>query len=212
LTFYSIEHGLLHLKAAGIEVNGQGALLVGRGGSGKTVLLHQLCRAGARFLSNTHTLVEDQTLIGIRTALRVRADRFFGPIITARGLSPNVKASEYTADPLRDLDWPSVREAPIRSVCLLDYRGPEQCIVREIDRGVLFDYMEQFSLAVGVYGLKDDVLDWVDGDVTRFSSGMSRMRTHLRTVIERSRCYYLSCDAADPKNVSAISALLGAPP
>lgn len=212
LTLYSLEHGLLHLKAAGIEVNGQGALLVGRGGSGKTVLLHQLCRTGARFLSNTHTLVEDQKLIGIRTALRVRADRFFGPIIRARGLSPNVKAAEYTADPLRDLDWPSVREAPIRSVCLLDYRGPEQRIIREIDRNVLFDYMEQFSLAVGVYGLKDDVLDLMEGDVTRFSSEMSRMRTHLRTVIERSRCYYLSCDAEDPKNLSVISALLGTPP
>ena len=212
LTLYSIERGLLHLKAAGIEVNGQGALLVGRGGSGKTVLLHQLCRSGARFLSNTHTLVEDRKLIGIRTALRVRADRFFGPIIAAHGLSPNVKASEYTADPVRDLDWPSAREAPLRSVCLVDYRGPEHCVIQEIDRDVLFDYMEQFSLAVNVYGLRDDLLDFFANDVTAFSGEMSRVRTQLRSLVHQSRCYLLSCDAADPENLLAISTLLGGGP
>jgi len=209
LTLYSIERGLLHLKAAGIEMNGQGALLVGRGGSGKTVLMHQLCRSGARHLSNTHTLVEDQKLIGIRTALRVRVDRFFGPVIAARGLSSNVKAAEYTADPTRDLEWPSAREAPLRNVCLVDYRGPQHCVIQEIGRDVVFGYMEQFSLAVNVYGLKDDVLDLMAGDVTRFSNEMARMKTHLRTLIQQSRCYYLSCDAADPENVAAISALLG---
>ena len=209
LTLYSTEHHLLHLKAAAIAVNGQGALLVGRGGSGKTVLLHQLCRAGAHFLSNTHTLVEDQKLIGIRTALRIRADRFFGPVIAARRLSPNVKASEYTADPIRDLEWPSAKVAPIRNVCLVDYRGPERHTVEEIDRDILFDYMEQFSLGVNVYGLKDDLLDVLEGDVTRFSSETARIRAQLRTVIDQSRCYYISCDAEDPKNRLAIAALLG---
>ena len=155
---YSMEHELVHLKAAGIAVGGHGALLVGRGGSGKTVLLSQLCRAGALFLSNTHVLVEGQNLMGIRTAMRVRPDRFFGPIIAARGLSPNVKASEYTADPIRDLEWSSLRVAPIRNVCLVDYRGREHCQIREIDRDILVDYMEQFSLAVNVYGLKESKL------------------------------------------------------
>ena len=209
LTLYSIRQRQLHLKAAAIAVSGQGALLVGRGGSGKTVLLHQLCQAGAQFLSNTHTLVEDRKLIGVRTALRVRADRFFGPIIAARGLSPNVKAAEYTADPIRDLDWPTAREAPVRSVCLVDYRGPEQRVIRKIDRDVLFDYMEQFSLAVGVYGLKDDLLDLVGADAARFSSEMSRMKAQLRAIVQQSRCYYLSCDAEDPENRLAILAILG---
>ena len=208
LTLYSMEHDLLHLKAAGVAVDGQGTLLVGRGGSGKTVLLSQLCRAEAQFLSNTHVLVDDQNLLGIRTAMRVRPDRFFGPIIATRGLSPNVKASEYTADPIRDLEWSSTRVAPIRSVCLVNYQGREHCEIREIGRDVLLDYMEQFSLAVNVYGLKEDLLDSLGGDVTRFSMRMSEMKGRLRAVIDRSQCYYLSCDAEDPKNLEAILELL----
>ena len=209
LTLYSMEHELVHLKAAGIAVGGHGALLVGRGGSGKTVLLSQLCRAGAQFLSNTHVLVDGQNLMGIRTAMRVRPDRFFGPIIAARGLSPNVKASEYTADPIRDLEWSSTRVAPIRNVCLVDYRGQEHCEIREIDRDVLLDYMEQFSLAVNVYGLKEDLLDSLGGDVARFSARMAQMKGRLRSVISQSRCHYLSCDAEDPENLQAILDLLG---
>jgi hypothetical protein len=209
LTLYSIEHNLLHLKAAAVAVDGQAALLVGRGGSGKTVLLSQLCQAGTQFLSNTHALVEDDNLVGIRTAMRVRADEFFAPIIASRALPPSVKASEYTADPVLDLGWSSIPAAPVASVCLVDYKGPGRRVIREIDRDIVFDYMEQFSLAVNIYGLKEDLFDALAGDVTRFSAEMSRMRTRLRAVIDRSQCYYLSCDAADLANLRAIRDLLG---
>lgn len=208
LTLYSMEHQLLHLKAAGVAMDGQGVLLVGRGGSGKTVLLSHLCRAGAQFLSNTHALIDGESLVGIRTAMRVRADEFFGPVIAARQLSPSVNRSEYTADPVLDLGWSSIESVPIRSVCLLDYRGAGYRVIREIDRDVLYDYMDQFSLAVNVYGLKEDLLDAVWGDVGRFSGEMSRTRTQLRALIDGSRCYYLSCDAADPANLQTVCELL----
>jgi hypothetical protein len=211
LTLYSMEHGMLHLKAAGIAIEGQGALLVGRGGSGKTVLLTQLCGAGAQFLSNTHALIDGRNLLGIRTTMRVRSDPFFGPIIATRGLSPNVKAGEYCADPLADLGWPGVRSAPVRSVCLVDYKGSGTRTIREIDRDTVFDYMEQFSLAVNVYGLKEDILDSLAGDVTRFSAEMSQMKARLHALVDGSRCYYISCDASDPGNLRSICDLLKTP-
>jgi hypothetical protein len=208
LTLYAIEHQMLHLKAAGVSMGGRGALLIGRGGSGKTVLLSHLCQAGAQFLSNTHALIDGATLLSIQTAMRVRADEFFAPVIAARGLSPSVKAGEYTADPRSDLGWPSVSSAPVRNVCLIDYKGTNCRTIREIDRDTAFDYLEQFSLAINVYGLKEDILDALGGEVYRFSVEMSRMRTSLRALVDGSSCYYLSCDAADPRNLLVMCDLL----
>jgi hypothetical protein len=208
LTLYSMSHSMLHLKAAGVAVDGQGALLVGRGGSGKTVLLTQLCRAGAQFLSNTHALVDGEHMLGISTAMRVRPDEFFAPLIAERGLLPCVKAGEYTADPLNDLGWPSARSAPIRSICLVDYKGSENNILRELDWDTAFDYMEQFALAINVYGLKEDIFDALGADVRLFSAEMTRVRTQLRALVQASRCHYLSCDAANPRNLQRILELL----
>lgn len=210
LTRYSLEHNLLHLKAVAVAIDGQGVILVGRGGSGKTILLNQLCRAGAQILSNTHTLLDGRTLLGIQTAMRVRPDEFFGPIIAARHLSPSIKASEYTADPVHDLGWSSTESAPLRCVCLVDYKGRDHREIRQLDREILFDYMEQFSLAVNVYGLKDDLLDALGGDVIRFSAVMSQAKAKLRALLEGARCYYLSCDSADSANLEAIQDLLRA--
>lgn len=210
LTVYAMERNMLHLKAAGVSFGGQGALLVGRGGSGKTVLLTQLCRSGAEFLSNTHALVDGRRLVGIATAMRVRPDKFFAPVILERDLPPSVKAGEYTADPLCDLDWASAQSVPLRTLCLLDYKPHAASVVRELDRRTMFNYMEQFALAINVYGLKEDILDHLGGDVHSFSQEMSRVRTQLQFLVEACDSYYVSCDAAEPRNLQVIRDLLGA--
>src|SRR6266702_6273393 len=52
LTVYSIDQQMLHLKAAAVSVGNSVTLLVGRGGTGKTVLLTRLCQeAGAQFIT-----------------------------------------------------------------------------------------------------------------------------------------------------------------
>ena len=121
-----------------------------------------------------------------------------------------MKADEYTADPVTDLGWPTARSAPLRSVCLVDYRAGTR-VIREIGAEVMFDYMEQFALALNVQGLKEDVLDSLGSDVGRFSVEMSAMRARLRAVVDGARCYYLSCDAADLANLSSIGEFLGSP-
>lgn len=212
LTLYAIEHGMLHLKAAGIAVDGAGTLFVGRGGSGKTVLLTRLCQTGAQFLSNTHTLIDGSTLLAVPAAMRVRNDSLFGPIIAERHLPFGIKRGEYVADPGTDLGWEARFQAPVRNVCLIDYRGPDKCEIREFDRDILGDYMEQFSLALNVYGLKDDVLDYLQNDVARFSAQAQVTKEKLRTLLARCNTYYISCDANDPRNLQAVRELLAGRP
>jgi hypothetical protein len=208
LTLYSMQHDTLHLKAACVAVESAGTLLVARGGGGKTVLLTQLCRKGAEFLSNTHTLVDDDTAIGIPTAMRVRSDALFAPVIAARQLATGWKRGEYLAEPRSDLGWQSRTSATLRNICLVDYRGPGICTLEEMDRDILLDYMEHFCLPINVYGLKEDILDHLACDVSRFSTQMRSMKAQLQSLVRNCRCYYLSCDAMNPRALDAIYELL----
>ena len=209
LTLYSLDRGLLHLKAAAVSVNGAGTLLIGRGGGGKTVMVARLCEAGAHFISNTHTLIDQQSLIGVPAAMRVRNDALFGPIIAARRLEANIKPGEYVLNPLTDLQWKSSATAPLRNICLADYRGPGVSEIREISPAVLFDYMDQFSLPLNVYGIKEDLLDHLGGNVNVFATHTSGMRNRLRMLTERCKAYHVSCDVNDARQLHRLRSLLG---
>lgn len=209
LTVHSIEVGSLHLKAAAVELNGAATLLVGRGGTGKTVMLTQMCIAGgARFLANTHILVRGTTLTPVLSAMRIRNDRVFGPLIVARGLPPAVKNGDYLADPCTDLGWSVGSARQVQNILLLDYQGPTRRMIKEVQREILYDYMENFSLAVNIYGLREDVLDYLQADVEQFSVEWSLMKSRLRELVDRCRCYHVSCDATDPHNLQSICSLL----
>jgi hypothetical protein len=211
LTTYAIDQRMLHLKAAAVSLSDIPTLLVGRGGTGKTVLLTQLCqKAGAQFLANTHVLVHDGTALPIASTMRVRNDWLFGPMIAARGLPSAVKAGEYLADPFADLGWKTGTVGPIRNICLVDFRGSQHRALGTLDRNILFDYMENFSLALNIYGLREDVLDYLDGDASKFSTEWTWMKTRLRALVGQCRCYYISCDVTDPDNLHAVGKMLGA--
>jgi len=57
---------------------------------------------------------------------------------------------------------------------------------------------------VNVYGLKEDILDHLAGDVTEFSVQMQRMRVKLRALIDQCNCYYVSCDGTDHRNIAVV--------
>jgi hypothetical protein len=197
LTIHSLDEQLLHLKAACVAFDGAGTLLVGRGGSGKTVLLTQLCRAGAKFLANTHALLRGQTVFAVPTSMRVRNDSLFEAVIAARKLTTGIKPGEYVADPIKDLLWETVATTDVRNICLVDYKGVRHCQIQELEADVLYEYMENFSLAVNLYGLKEDVFDYLGGDARRLAKEWAHMKTMLRSLVDRCRCHYVSADMMD---------------
>lgn len=211
LTFYSMERRMLHLKSAAVAVEGNGTLLVARGRSGKTVLLTHLCRRGAQFLSNTHVLLDGGSVIPIPSAMRIRNDELFRHVIVAQKLTASVKADEYLADPLIHMGWKRGTTTPLVNICLVDYRGPDTRVIHEMDREMLLQYMDQFSLALNVYGLKEDLLDHLGSNVELFGRHVKCVRAQLYEYVRRCRAYYVSCDAADPGNLESIYELLAAP-
>jgi hypothetical protein len=204
LTLYSMHHGLLHLKAAAVAIENAATLLVAHGAGGKTVLLTHLCQNGAQFLSNTHTLVADGHALGIATSMRVRSDALFGPLIANLNSPPAVKAGEYIIDPVADLGWQGCTRAVLRNVVLVDYRGPEHHVLQAIDAEELFEYMDQFALALNVYGLKEDILDHLGADTGDFADQTRRMKAGLRKLLAQCRLFHASCDAGDPHDLRMI--------
>jgi hypothetical protein len=209
LTIHSIRCSTLHLKAAGFALGGAGTLLVGRGGSGKTVLLAQMCRRGAYLLSNTHTLVSRDAIIAVRSSMRVRNDAVFSGIIGSRALPTGIKSGEYLVDPVEHLGWQHCASASLRNICLVEFRAAHQGDIRALDRNILFDYMEQFSVALNVYGLKEDILEYLGEDIDEFSRQMRRTREALHRLIEHSNCHYVTCDVTNPDHLRAFYAALG---
>lgn len=204
LTCYSTSHHALHLKASAIAIDGVGTLLVARGGGGKTVLLSQLCLNGAAFLSNTHVLARDRTLIGVPTTMRVRPASFFQPIVANGALHSALKPGEYLVDPVSDLGWRLQDSAPLKNICLVDFRGVDHHVIRESSARVIYDYMEQFSLALNVYGLKEDVLDAAGIDPDRFSQVTRTMKSGLLALVRSARLFVLSMDAENRSDLERL--------
>lgn len=199
LTKFAIDHDLVNLKAASF-LQPQGAtLLFGRGKGGKTVFLTQACAAGARFLSNTHALTRGDTVYGVPSAMRVRKGAGFDELIGSGQLGKHLEASEYRLDPGMLFGHEMIPEATIRNLCIVDYNPDRPPCVEEMDEEPFDAFLDLFGCAVGTYGLKDDVLDHVDIDFSRYTDAYLSMKRRRRELVSRARRFYINADMLDPE-------------
>ena len=64
----------------------------------------------------------------------------------------------------------------------------------------MFNYMQQFSLAINVYGLKEDIIDDCDGNSISFSNIIKNNNDMLYTLAQNCECYYVNIDSFIPEN------------
>ena len=86
----------------------------------------------------------------------------------------------------------------MKNICILDYIDSGRHVIKKIPWRELYDYAEQFSLAINVYRLEEDLLDHFSGDFHLFSEVYSQMKLRLQSFIERSHCFYISSDMLNP--------------
>ncbi|MDG6103690.1 FomB family phosphonate monophosphate kinase [Dactylosporangium aurantiacum] len=213
LTAHAIDHGRLHLKAAGFTAGGAATLLVGANAGGKTVFLEQACRAGARFLSNTHTLVLPGpgagVAVGVPSAVRVRE---VAPELLASGRARrHIEAGDYIVDPAELFGGDPVASAPVRNVVIANYRPGAPFAFDRIGAADAEAFCEQFASALTMYGLKDDVLAHGGGDALRFAGIVRDMRRRLHDLVSAARCYRATVDMHDATHRAAVLAELAAP-
>lgn len=209
LMLHTLSAQSLHLKAAACAVDGVGTLLLGRGGAGKTVFLTQLCLHGAQFLSNSHSIVKNGYVSGIASSIRIRPGPWFEDLINSVKTSPALLPGELIIDPYDAFAANTTSTTPLRNVCVLDFKEGGQHIIRMMSKQEAYDYAEQFSLAINVYRLEEDLLDLYNGDYGNFSLAYTRMKEQLGQLIQESNCYYVSSDLLNPMHRDDVLTLLG---
>jgi len=212
LTDYAADHGLLHLKAAGLVAeDGAATLLVGPNGGGKTVFLAQACAHGARFLSNTHMLVRADTGVahGIPAAVRVRPDAAFRELIAAGKLVPHLESGDYVADPALVFPHGGVERGVVRNIVITDFRPGTHGGLEPLDPDRAELFLDQFASAVTTYGLKDDLMTHCHGDIRSFTDRLLDWRRQLSALVRQATCFRANVDMLDPSARQAALAELG---
>jgi len=208
LTIHSITDNSLHLKAASFEVNSFGTLLFGRGGAGKTVFLSQICLRGAWFVSNTHVYVKDGIVCGVPSNMRVRNDACFRDLIHSNNLPESIKTGEFLLNPYSLFNSRTKETTNLKNLCLIDFNKESLSLIKTIDKKYMYNYLEQFSLPINVYGLKEDLLDYFENDYASFSRVYTLMKNRLQEIVEKNNCFYISADMTKQENQKKIYELL----
>ena len=182
----------IFLKAAAVEAHGRAALVIGRGGSGKSVMTTELCRRGAGFITNSHAIVTDHEVRGVASSIRMRP----GPWVDRLSVrtSPALNPAEVVIDPLDAFGSLVENTDQLRTILVADYRGPDRHEITELSSAEALSIVEQFAFGLNVYRLEEDLLDAFGGDYREFAKLYEQMRTRLHALVLNCRAYHVTTD------------------
>ena len=193
----------LNLKAACVEVDGNGVLLVGRGKGGKTIATLQMCVAGAKFVSNTHCLVSGQTAHGFLTGMRIRKDPAFAALISDLHLPSHLSSFEYNVSP-HVLFPQHTSEANIKTIVIVDYDPSRPNELIAIEPRSVVNFLMRFSGSVDTYAMKDDLLELVNGSARAFEAEVIRQARLLEQLLDNVKVYESHLDMMHRPNVERL--------
>lgn len=196
LTIEAEIRGELHIKAASFALDDQSILLIGRGSGGKTVMLTEAGRRGASFIANTHCVTTPDRVIGIKSPMRVRSDAVFADRIIRTGAKPHIEANEYVLS-AHELFRRTQREATPSAICIVDYRSDRARCFEKLSTEQAFFFASLFAFPISTYGLKDDILAWLEGDHFAFCSTVKSMSDKLMKLLQSKPVYYVNADVRD---------------
>lgn len=178
LTSVAHKRRMLHIKGSSFEYKGKAFLVLGRGGSGKTELLREMCKEGARLMGNTHVIIDGWKAIGVKSNIRIRefnSERYL-----------NIDMQKEM--PLYD-GW-----ADIGALLWVQYRSDGKNLIDKLNSHVLYHNMRWFSEAVGNWELKEDIADSVESDPVLFARYMEELDNLVKQLSITQSAYYLNLD------------------
>ena len=190
----------MHLKGSSFSINNKGGLLVGRGSGGKTVLLKTICDIGGKFISNTHNLVKNNCVTGVNSTIRIRNNSIFKEYIDSDQCTNSLRYGSFNVESRIIFKNQEHDNIPLKYIFIVNSRKDNQYFIEKISSEVMFSYMEQFSLALNVYGLREDIIDEYEGNSLIFANVISKTNKMLHDLINSCECYYVNIDIFDDKN------------
>lgn len=209
---HALERGLLHLKAAALALGSLATLVVGRGGSGKTVFLGELCRRGATFVTNSHAIVSGREVEGVASSIRLRDAPWVRELVGDARLTPGLMPGHLIVDPLDLFGEPLAEKFEVANICFVEHGGASRDAIVPLSPSQALDCLEEFGLALNVYRLEEDLLDLFEGDYERFAREYARMKAGLRELVAGSHCYFVTGNMFDARTQEDVLDLLSVAP
>lgn len=195
---WSSTHESIFLKAAAVERDGHGVLLVARGGGGKTTMAMALAARGSGLIANSHVLIRDGVMTGVATAIRVRE---LDPSDPSRTL-------ERVVSP-QSMHLPSAtRSVPLSLVCLVARTEGSPSRVEHLQPEVAEAVLTSFALGLDVYRLEEDLLDHLGGDYELFARASQRIRARITEIAERFPVVRVDHDVLRTGGAEALAEML----
>jgi hypothetical protein len=192
LTLHAMKNELLHIKGGAVAYKGKSFLFLGRGGSGKTETINRLCKNGASFMGNTHLLVKNQGVFGIKSNIRVRED----------GADVYVPISHLHNDNICD-EW-----LPIGGLFWVKYRTDGKTTIKEMPADYAFTNLQWFAESIGNWELKEDMADYCMHDPFVFAHRMNHVNELLKRLCADTPIFYLNTDILSDAGLSKTISLM----
>ncbi len=196
LTVCAIQDNMLHIKGGAVAYNGKAFLFLGRGGSGKTEVVKALCKNGARLMGNTHLLIDEESVCGIKSNIRVRDD----------GRDVYIPVSQQQNFNAYD-GW-----LPIGGVFWVDYRTDGRIIVERVPPIYAKANLHYFSASIANWELKEDIADYFNSGPFSFAKQVNRIDKMLDDFCERNDVYYLALDIFSNDGMERVVSVMEASP
>ena len=207
MQIWALENNLVFAKCAAFSYNGRATVLIGRGGSGKTVINSVVCKNFGTFITNSNAFIKDNKIIGFGSNIRIRNSLLYGSLFSGLTIKESLITNEYLVNPFDAFNCDCFSWIPIRNYIIVNYDTGDNHLIRTTN-DICSNYAEQFLLGLNVYRLEEDVLDYFSKDCELFSKYYCRMKEHLIKGISESNCFYADVDINNTKILSEFMEML----
>ena len=185
LSLYANKENMLHLKGGAVSYKDKAFLILGRGGSGKTEVINALCKNGAKFMANTHLLVNRNYVCGIKTNIRVRKKSrdIYVPI---NGLENSILCDGWLS--IGGVFWINYR---IDGINLIQYI-PSDCVIPNL---------QFFAEGIENWDMKEDFSDYYNSDPFQFAKHINKTNKLLNDFCKNNAFYYLNLDISSSEGM-----------